>query len=387
MTGPTLNHAAETRQGHRAFADFCDGKTAIVHRVELEISEDPNEPSLRLTLPDETRLHWPLHAIRSIPDQAGHDRLVITTKDASLARLTLRDSATPEILRARCPHLNHRPPVRGRARIVGWSLAALASVALIVFVLVPVMADQLAEFLPPDGEKALGDTTFEQIRSALSKSEINPVMICNAPEGVAALARMRTRLEEKSGLPYPLTVHVLDHEMVNAFALPGGRIVLFRGLIDAAEHPDEIAAVFAHEIGHVVNRDPARGALRSAGSIGVLGLIFGDFAGGAAVLFMVERLIDATYSQKAEAGADEFAHATLAGAGMSSEALASFFERLRAQHGDSEGIVAHFMAHPSLGNRITAARDAASTGGETIRPSLGEQDWQDLRGICRSKSG
>ena len=141
MTGPTLNHAAETRQGHRAFADFCDGKTAIVHRVELEVSEDPTEPSLRLTLPDETRLHWPLHAIRSIPDQAGHDRLVITTKDASLARLTLRDSATPEILRARCPHLNHRPPVRGRARIVGWSLAALASVALIVFVLVPVMAD------------------------------------------------------------------------------------------------------------------------------------------------------------------------------------------------------------------------------------------------------
>ncbi len=163
--------------------------------------------------------------------------------------------------------------------------------------------------------------------------------------------------------------------------------MFFRGLIEAAEHPDEVAAVFAHEIGHVVNRDPARGALRSAGSIGVLGLVFGDFAGGAAVLFMVERLIDATYSQEAEASADSFAHGVLAKGGMSPDALASFFERLRAKYGDSEGIVAHFMAHPSLGNRITAARYAASRITGPKRPSLGEEDWQDLRGICRSTSG
>lgn len=67
--------------------------------------------------------------------------------------------------------------------------------------------------------------------------------------------------------------------------MPGGLIILFRGLIDAAESSDEVAAVYAHELGHVVARDPTRIALRSAGSIGVLGLLLGDFAGGAVVLF------------------------------------------------------------------------------------------------------
>ena len=387
MTEPVLSTAPYGLQTHQTFADFCDGKSAIIHRTQLQIMEAAPDPVLQLMMPDQSVLHWPLDAVRSIPDQAGRGQMVITSNAMPLSRLTVSDAAMQQVLRARCRNLRQRPPVRGRLRIFGWSLAALASVALIVFVLVPVMADQLAEFLPPEGEKALGDTTFEQIRSALSQSEFNPVMICDDENGAAALALMQARLEDQSDLPYPLTVHVLDHEMVNAFALPGGRVVLFRGLIDAAEHPDEVAAVFAHEIGHVVNRDPARGALRSAGSIGVLGLIFGDFAGGAAVLFMVERLIDATYSQKAEAGADRFAHEALARAGMSPDALAVFFERLRDRYGDSEGIVAHFMAHPSLGNRITAARDAASTGREPIRPSLGEQDWQDLRGICRSRSG
>ncbi len=166
-------------------------------------------------------LRWPLEAIRGIPDQAARDRLVVTSGDAPLARLILSDPVIPAILRARCRNLHKRPPVRGRARILGWSLAAIASVALIVFVLVPVMADQLAEFLPPEGEKALGDTTFEQIRSALGDSDFNPVTICGDPAGTAALSKMQARLEEETDLPYPLTVHVLDHEMVNAFALPG----------------------------------------------------------------------------------------------------------------------------------------------------------------------
>ena len=64
--------------------------------------------------------------------------------------------------------------------------------------------------------------------------------------GVAALAKMEQRIFAETDIPVPLTVHVLDHEMVNAFALPGGHIVFFRGLIDEAESPEEIAAVILY---------------------------------------------------------------------------------------------------------------------------------------------
>jgi predicted Zn-dependent protease len=169
--------------------------------------------------------------------------------------------------------------------------------------------------------------------------------------------------------------------MMNAFALPGGFVVLFRGLIDAAESPDEVAAVLAHEIGHVVSRDPTRHALRSAGSIGVLGLLFGDFAGGAVVLFLTERLIDAQYSQGAESGADRFAYGVLLNAGASPAALGDMFQRLRDKYGDSDAIIAHFLSHPGLEERIKAAR-AAAPKDRDYQPILGDEEWAALKGIC-----
>ncbi len=259
--------------------------------------------------------------------------------------------------------------------------------ALIIFVLVPLMADQLARILPPEGERALGDATFEQIRGVLDDTGLAPVRVCEAEAGRVALDAMLARLApEVDSLPYPVRLSVLDHELLNAFTLPGGRIILFRGLIEAAESPDEVAAVLAHEIGHAVHRDPTRDALRTAGSIGVLGLLFGDFAGGSVVLFLANSLINAQYSQAAEARADEYAHALLKQAGLSPAALGTMFVRLREEYGDTSGFVAHFASHPTLAARI-AASEAAADGVSETEPVLGARQWQALSGICGAGSG
>jgi beta-barrel assembly-enhancing protease len=182
-------------------------------------------------------------------------------------------------------------------------------------------------------------------------------------------------------LPIALTVTVLDHGMVNAFALPGGQIVIFRGLIDEAQSAEELAAVVAHEIGHVAARDPTRIALRSAGSIGILGLLFGDFAGGTAVLFLTEQLIQADYTREAEAAADSYAHQLLLAADLPPAALASLFERLDMQDPQLP-MLQHFMSHPELGNRIEAAR-AATPAGREFAPLLSARQWADLQSVCR----
>lgn len=243
------------------------------------------------------------------------------------------------------------------------------------------MADQLARFIPPEGERALGEVTLNQIRNALGPDSVAPVAFCEDPDGMAALDTIRDRLAGGTPLPQDLSVHVLDHEMVNAFALPGGFIVFFRGLIDAAETPEEIAAVFAHEVGHVVSRDPTRHALRSAGSIGVLGLILGDFAGGAAVLFLTERLIEARYSQAAETGADVFAYGMLERADISPAALGAMFERFRDMGGEPPAIMTHFMSHPELSERIEGAEAAVPEGFDPA-PLLSESQFRALKGIC-----
>lgn len=382
MTGPILTIGATPPQ-LVSFADYFDGHRAVPQRVGLRIDEAPTGAVLHLDLPDGGSVRWPLDQIRGIPDQADRAILAAGWTADPVARVIVADPETQAILRARCLNLSRRPPVKGKGKLMTWALAAVASVALIVFVLVPVMADQLAEYLPPAGEQALGDSTLEQIRGALSENRFLPMGFCERQAGTEALATMTAALTEGLDLPYDIKVHVLDSPIVNAFALPGGHVVFFRGLIDAAERPEEVAAVYAHELGHVVHRDPTRSALRSAGSVGVLGLLLGDFAGGTVVLFVTERLIDATYSQKAEAEADTFAHARMIATGLRPDALASMFERLQAKYGDTdEGFLKHFAAHPTLGNRIDAARRASEGMEAEPKELLSPAAWDDLKAIC-----
>jgi Putative Zn-dependent protease, contains TPR repeats len=246
-----------------------------------------------------------------------------------------------------------------------------------LFLLLPAMADRLAARLPPGGEAALGETTLAQVRRAFGGG--TPLAACEEPAGRAALEAILARLGPPPELGYPLTVTVLDHPMVNAAALPGGQVLVFRGLIEAAEAPEEVAAVIAHEIGHVAARDPTRMALRSAGSVGVLGLVLGDFAGGTLILLLTDRLIDAQYAQGAERAADAYAVARLEAAGIPPDALAGFFRRLAEEQGERAGLVRHLMSHPSLTERIAATEGEGATPAE---PLLAEEGWAALRSIC-----
>ena len=354
-------------------AAYFEGDRPVGEEISLHIASG----ILQIGLDDGHILRWPVAEVRQMPDTAGKKGAVLRLSSDPLARLFVTDLS----LLSHLPNRHRRTPPKGRARLAAWAVAAVAAVGLQIGYLIPLLADNMANYIPPAGERALGEATFGHIREALDDTGLNPVPVCEGVAGVAVLDNLVVELGTDSDFPQVVSVSVLDHAMVNAFALPGGFVVLFRGLIDAAESPDEVAAVLAHEIGHMVSRDPTRHALRSAGSIGLLGLLFGDFAGGAAVLFLTERLISAQYSQGAEAAADAFAHEVLGNAGISPGALGDMFESFRRKYGDRSGVTAHFLSHPALGARIEAAQAAVKSGAQ-YAPSMSNEDWQALRSIC-----
>ena len=358
-------------------AHYFDGRTAAAHRATAVVEGR----WLGIHPAGLPAIHWPLGELRRLPDQAGGD-LVLAHAREPLPRLVLHDPETRRRVLEHAPRLG-RSLRRGRPLwpFALWGAGAVAAVALMIGVLLPAAADRLAPLLPPGGEAALGDATLARIREALSPyGRAYPVPVCEAPEGAAALRAMTARLTEGLTLPQEPVVSVLDHAMVNAFALPGGRVILFRGLIEAAEDPDEVAAVLAHELGHVAARDPTRLALRSAGSVGVLGLLFGDFAGGALVLFLLNASIEASYSREAETAADAVARERLEAAGLPPEALATMFERFLEEGGEVPPVLGHFLGHPALEARIEAARDGVPEAAGP--PSLDASGWAALRTIC-----
>lgn len=361
-----------------AYGEILDGIRPALQRVSLRLSGKGAQATLELRNSQTNTIEvWQLANLRLVPDQARADALVLAHLGSGDARLILRDHDAIRALLEACPGLPSLNGSRGIwPKLVGLGAAALAALAAILFVLIPFMADRGTDLIPPSAEVEFGRASFERLASAMDLRE------CKSLEGDAALLQMQTRLTEGLDLPYPLRVRVVNDPSINAFALPGGQIALNRGLIEAAETPEEIAAVLAHEIGHVVNRDGTRGVLRSIGSFGILGLMFGDATGSSVAAGVAQQMISSSYSREAEIAADAFAHRQMTRAGLRPSALGDMFLRMQAQGLDQDmGVFRAIASHPEFQDRVAAAM-AADAGTATGAPVIDMAGWRALRGIC-----
>src|SRR5262249_34101862 len=139
----------------------------------------------------------------------------------------------------------------------------------------------------------------------------------------------------------------------NAFALPGGTIVLLDGLVKAMDD-EEVIAVLGHELGHVVHRDVMWGMARQMGLLAVAGVVWGQMPPVAAsVAAGVQGLHCA---REAETEADAFAVKFLSRAGIPRQRLADAFDVMQRQE-EATGTVPTFLSdHPSTAERRRAAR-------------------------------
>lgn len=361
-----------------AYGEILDGIRPALQRVSLRLSGEGAGGTLELrNTATNTTETWQLDGLRLVPDQSQTDALVLAHLGSGDARLILRDHEAIRALLAACPDLADLGGGRGHlGKLIGLGTAALASIACILFLLIPYMADRGTDLIPPEAEVEFGRTTFESLAGAMNFRE------CKSHEGDAALMQIQARITEGLDLAYPLHLRVIDDPAVNAFALPGGQIAIHSGLIDAAQRPEEVAAVLAHEIGHVVNRDGTRGMIRSMGSFGIVGLLFGDVVGMSAAAGVSQRLISSSHSRDAEIAADAFAHRQLTRAGLPPSAMGDMFARMQARGlGEDMGVFRHISSHPELEDRIEAAM-LADTGSASGAPVINAGQWAALQAIC-----
>ena len=371
-------------------AQFYDGKSAGRHDVRLALSDDRQALIISAeSLPDPLR--WALADLRGLRDMAGQGRLTLTrhlnTDDETLrdpARLIIVD---PEmiawILRSRPNLLRHELRKGTWARIAKWIGGSVAAVLLMLFVILPAMANTLARIIPIEREIAFGKVVIRQMEVFLGGVGMGE-MRCTSPEGLAALEVMLERLTANREMEYDIVLQVFNHEMINAFAVPGGQVIILRGLIDKSQSPDELAGVLAHEIAHVESRDPTRHSLRAAGSAGLLTMVLGDFSGGAAIAVMGEHILSASFTREAEAEADIFALDMLNEANISARGFARFFGLIEELQSDGLTIPQYLSTHPVTRDRAEIAMRFAQAQSGT-KPALSASEWKALKGICTQR--
>ncbi len=313
-----------------------------------------------------------LNGLAMAEEVYAHQPVRLKHDDWPDARLTVADHALMAKLIAAEPRLRRRyHGDRGTLqRLTIWGGGLLATVAALVG-MVQFGAEPLAAAIPQEWEEALGERLMADF--------IDHYGLCDGEPGAGHVQALTDVLVSGPDTPYRFRVHVLDGAEVNAFALPGGYVAVFRGLLERAEGSGELAGVLAHEVAHGLERHPTEQLVRRSGFSLLAGLIGGD-ASGFAVLAgdVASFMADMANSRADELEADRLAMALLNGTGIDSHGLPRFFEKLQAEDEDLPRALALVSTHPAsearLAETLTLARDG--------RDPMPEDAWLAVGQIC-----
>jgi beta-barrel assembly-enhancing protease len=251
---------------------------------------------------------------------------------------------------------------QGMAGVVGLSAALLGFLALAYFWILPNLSEALADKMPRQYELKLGESLSEGVMKGLDIDQDRSL----------ALQDFSTYIDFQTD--YPLDFKVVRSEDINAFAMPGGKIVVFDALLDKIKTPEELAGLLAHEATHVKKRHSLKGLARNLSGYLFISILFGDLSGLTAVLIEnANSMYSLTYTRSLEHEADEMALQTLAHNHLDQQGLVSLMKTLgeAAPDLDSVGIdlkkFQFLSTHPLTEDRLAFAKKTALTQSNPVK--------------------
>jgi Zn-dependent protease with chaperone function len=349
-------------------ARFYDGRTAAPHEAEVTLEAD----ALNIRT-DGRDIVW---RVADLIADVEADQVRVSNRRERDARLVLPVGEWTPLIGDRLAG-RARDRRRREFRLVGGLTAGALAVVLFVFVGVPILSGPVARATPVDMESRMGENFDAQVGA------IFPT--CENEEAQRVLAALGDRIAAGADTPFVIRVRAVEAPMVNAFALPGGHVLITDDLIAEAESPDELAAVISHEVAHVEMRHVMQAVWRDLGIGMLLDLVVGGGTGaGQQAVVLAGQASDLTYSRDAELQADARGQTLLHAAGLSSLGMAPFFDRMaRADGAGRLGEAVEFMnSHPDSGRRGRMARAGARPG----QSALTVREWQAVKSVCAAPS-
>ncbi|HLD75200.1 MAG TPA: M48 family metallopeptidase [Bdellovibrionota bacterium] len=256
----------------------------------------------------------------------------------------------------------------------------LIAVVVLVFFILGFIANELVLHMSPTMEKRIVKILPKY--SFLVKKETKNSEIKKYVQSVFVKI-----LKDSGPHAYDYEVVVVEDDIVNAFALPGGKIVLFTGFLDQVESENELAMVLGHELGHFKNRDHLRGygralvfwALLSALSLGQGSDVVSSFVN------ILETISSLKFNRTQEIQADEYGLERLYGGYNTTVGAADFFERLSQEEIKKGSQFYEFLStHPLSKNRVNHIHELSKGRGwdkQTKKISIPKRIKKELAAI------
>jgi beta-barrel assembly-enhancing protease len=223
--------------------------------------------------------------------------------------------------------------------------------------------------IPIETEEELGDMMMEhflkynvQLKDSTTVDAINKIS-----------DRLLSSLDSTQ---YYYKFYVIEDPQVNAFATLGGHIVIFTGLLNLADSPEEIAAVLAHEIGHIEDRHVSKMLVKKLG----VGVLTSVLSGGdpAIIIEVLEMSITNSFSRNHEGEADDFGLELLEKSNISPTSLATIFRKMKEQSEFKyEKELGFLMTHPETDKRIRKSLRYKTK--KEFKPEPLDIDWSKVK--------
>jgi Zn-dependent protease with chaperone function len=310
----------------------------------------------------------------------NHDQLVVQWGTGSGARtLYLKDPALISAFRASAPPelmkgLEEIAAKVRQARSRQWTVWALilsvvAGLALFLWFGSNLLVEYAVGRIPVAWEQKLGEAAYGDFLAQQTIIKEGPA--------VAAVNEIMQRLTEKiPDNPYKFEVSVVRSDVVNAFALPGGYVVVFTGLMMKAENGEEVAGVLSHELNHVLQRHGLNRMVKQIGLIAVVTIVLGDQQGLAGLMKRVGvELLTLKFGREQETEADLTGLQLLHRAKIDPNGMIRFFERLSEQDKDRVEILSTHPMSEDRAERLKA--ELASLPKTTTDPFT--FDWKKIQ--------
>ena len=353
-------------------ASLLDGRSARQRQVSVAVQPF----GLELRFPDSApHVQWFWREVGQRRPEFPTDPVVFEHPGGEM--LTVNDARIlAEILRV-------APGARlaGEGSVVASRLKSLALIALLVvpiagygaWKILPWLSERLATLIPPVVEERMGDSVARYLSR---KSDL-----CQNQATLDAVDRIVQRLHAAGGpSPYRMRLRIARNKMVNAFAAPGGHIVVFQGLLQMTSSEDELAGVLAHEIIHVRRRHTTKAIFRQMGIWAGLAVLTGDISGALATVAGTAGILQ--FMREHETEADLAGLELMRQAGYNVAGMGAIFRKLQDVTGDTPGLLEFLSTHPDTAERIKAIDRAAGTTTPKHVSADVEAAWKAVRDGC-----
>jgi Zn-dependent protease with chaperone function len=300
-------------------------------------------------LREEAEQSFSIEAVR-IPARLGNTPRRIALPDGSEFE-TADNDAVDALLDLHGPRRHgwlHRLESRLGAVVLA-TLLVLVAGAIFAVRGIPALSREAAFALSPEISAQLGQGAFEILDRSFEPTELTD----------ERQAQLRGHFERLAAAAEPTGLTLVFRGggplRANAFALPDGRVILTDELVALAGDDEEIVAVMAHEVGHVVYRHGLRDAIQSSLLALAILLITGDLS-SSFVAALPTVLAESRYSRDFEREADEYALAYMGRNDIDPERLAQLLRRLEQTAGGSSLEIPFLSSHPATQERIERLR-------------------------------